>query len=173
MFSPVGMNMERGCPGRVDGDRVVQLAAQTLQAFFTGGGGAREHAVYALAEVDFRPPVLHPPSIRVFGDDGEFVFANTANVFGPDDVVPPPEGSALENTDVVVAVIGADEAIGGYTTGTLWRAPDLRGVRTREYALTLGAHVVTPDEHDGPRLDAERDVAARGTTLRAGELLVR
>jgi len=51
MFSPPGAALERGWPGRLDGDRVVQLAAQTLPSFFTGGGRAREHAVYALADV--------------------------------------------------------------------------------------------------------------------------
>ena len=66
MFTPKELALERGWPGRIDGDRVVQLAAQTLQSFFTGGGGAREHAEYALADVDLRPPVLHPPSVRDF-----------------------------------------------------------------------------------------------------------
>src|SRR6185503_10206775 len=66
MFRPKGTGLERGWPGRVDGDEVVQLAAQTLQAFFTGGGGAREHARYRLDEVELRPPVLHPPGVRVF-----------------------------------------------------------------------------------------------------------
>ena len=65
MFSPKGMALERGWPGRVEGDTVIQLAAQTLQAFFSGGGSAREHARYPLAEVELRPPVRHPPSIRV------------------------------------------------------------------------------------------------------------
>ena len=57
--------LERGWPGRIDGDQIVQLAAQTLQAFFTGGGGAREHATYELADV--RPararalPARDPP----------------------------------------------------------------------------------------------------------------
>ena len=50
MFSPLE-NPVRGWPGRVEGDRVIQLAAQTLQAFFTGGGQAREHAEYPLADV--------------------------------------------------------------------------------------------------------------------------
>jgi hypothetical protein len=172
MFSPKGMDLERGWPGRVDGEHVVQLAAQTLQAFYTGGGGAREHAVYPLADVEFRAPVLHPPGIRIFGDDGEFVFANTANVFGPGDAIDVPDFE-LHGTDALVAVIGADEAIGGYATGVVWRAPDVPGVRTREHGLFLGPFVVTPDEHDGPRLDTERDTAARGTTLRAGELLVK
>ena len=50
MFHPLGHPLERGWVGRVDGDRVVQLAAQTLQSFFTGGGTAREHAQYPLDE---------------------------------------------------------------------------------------------------------------------------
>ena len=44
MFSPQGEHLKRGWPGRVENDRVIQLAAQTLQSFFTGGGKAREHA---------------------------------------------------------------------------------------------------------------------------------
>src|SRR3954451_15863875 len=62
MFTPRELSLERGWPGRIEGDRVIQLAAQTLQSFFTGGGSAREHAEYALADVVLRPPVLHPPS---------------------------------------------------------------------------------------------------------------
>ena len=45
------MPMERGWVGRVEGDEVVHLAAQTLQHVFTGGGKARDHARYPLAEV--------------------------------------------------------------------------------------------------------------------------
>jgi len=51
MFTPKELDLERGWPGRIEGDRVIQLAAQTLQSFFTGGGGAREHAEYQLADV--------------------------------------------------------------------------------------------------------------------------
>ena len=72
MFSPRELDLERGWPGRIDGDTVIQLAAQTLQAFFTGGGTAREHAEYPLADVVFRAPVLHPPSVRIFDDAGDF-----------------------------------------------------------------------------------------------------
>ena len=58
---PRELDLERGWPGRIDGDVVVQLAAQTLQAFFSGGSSAREHAVYPLADVVLRAPVLEPP----------------------------------------------------------------------------------------------------------------
>ena len=66
MFTPRELELERGWPGIIEGDTVYQLAAQTLQAFFTGGGTARRHAEYALADVDLRPPVVHPPSVRDF-----------------------------------------------------------------------------------------------------------
>src|SRR5438552_8051966 len=66
MFSPREPFLERGWPGRIDGDRVVQLAAQTLQAFFSGGGSAREHAEYRLDEVRLLAPVRNPPSVRDF-----------------------------------------------------------------------------------------------------------
>src|SRR2546430_8155934 len=66
MFTPRELALVRGWPGRIEGDKVVQLAAQTLQSFFTGGGNAREHAEFSLADVDLRAPVLHPPTVRDF-----------------------------------------------------------------------------------------------------------
>ena len=66
MFSPEELDLERGWPGRIEGDRVIQLAAQTLQSFFTGGGQARAHAEYPLAEVRLLAPVRRPPSVRDF-----------------------------------------------------------------------------------------------------------
>ena len=88
MFHPVDHPLERGWVGRVDGDRVVQLAAQTLQSFFTGGGTAREHAVYPLAGVHLLAPVLYPPAVRVFSDTRAFEFANPAALVGPDAEIP-------------------------------------------------------------------------------------
>jgi hypothetical protein len=65
MFHPLDRPMERGWVGRIDGDHVFHLAAQTLQSLFTGGGTAREHAVYPLGDVRLLAPVLHP-RLRVF-----------------------------------------------------------------------------------------------------------
>ena len=48
MFTPADSDLQRGWPGRIDGDIVVQLAAQTLQSFFASGSSAREHAAYPL-----------------------------------------------------------------------------------------------------------------------------
>ena len=172
MFSPREPFLERGWPGRIDGDRVIQLAAQTLQSFFTGGGQAREHAEYALADVVFRAPVLHPPSIRVFDDAGDFVFANPAAVKA---VGAEPGVAGAEQVKRVAAIIGADGAIGGFTPLVEWVAPQLHGAKQRDFALTLGPVVTTPDEGFPPGADWDALVAhaAENTTLYPGDLIVR
>jgi fumarylacetoacetate (FAA) hydrolase len=161
MFSPKEADLERGWPGRVDGDRVVQLAAQTLEAFFTGGGGAREHAEYPLADVVFRPPVLHPPSVRVFAgferhDPPFFAFRNTAPIFGHEASVPYPTGTRELDLGLgVAAVVGADGSIGGLTLVNDWTARDLERAereagfgpsKSKDFALSLGPVLVTDDE---------------------------
>src|SRR6266496_6007690 len=134
MFSPLDRNLARGWPGRLEGDRVVQLAAQTLQAFFTGGGGAREHAEYPLVDVVLRAPVLHPPSVRVFDADGDFVFANPTSIYGPEEAVPLPTGAdRVESERRIVAVIGAAGEIGGFTLMNDWLAPELSGAKRRDF----------------------------------------
>jgi fumarylacetoacetate (FAA) hydrolase len=173
MFSPADPLLERGWPGRIDGERVVQLAAQTLQSFFTGGGAAREHAEYALADVDLLAPVLHPPSVRVFSDDGDFSFANPASVHGPEAVVALPTGAGwLESELRLAAVIGAAGAIGGFTLVNDWLAPELPGTKARDFATSLGPVVVTPEE-----LESREDWAAlvahagRNTRLMPGDVI--
>ncbi len=149
MFSPKGKHLQRGWPGRIEGDRVIQLAAQTLQSFFTGGGRAREHAEYPLDEVDLRPPVLRPPSVRDFyafeqhvktararrGFDVPeewyripvFYFSNPNAMYGPEDEIPYPEGTReLDYELEVAAVIGAEGKIGGFTVMNDWSARDLQ-----------------------------------------------
>jgi len=185
MFSPKGMELERGWPGRIDGDDVVQLAAQTLQAFFSGGGTAREHARYPLAEVELRAPVLHPPSVRDFYAFEQhvrtarerrglevppewyeipvFYFSNPAAIYGPDDVVPYPDGSeALDYELEVAAVIGAGDQIGGFTVMNDWSARDLQRkemkvglgpAKGKDFATSLGPVLVTPDELGDLRLE--------------------
>src|ERR1700757_920349 len=112
MFSPRAHELERGWPGRIDGDRVVQLAAQTLQSYFSGGGSAREHAWYPLDEVVFRAPVLHPPSVPLFDAGGDFAFANPAAIIAAHDVVPRPAGvDEIVPVNRVAAIVDADGAI--------------------------------------------------------------
>jgi fumarylacetoacetate (FAA) hydrolase len=154
MFTPRELALERGWPGRIEGDRVIQLAAQTLQAFFTGGGSAREHAEYALEDVVLRAPVLHPPAVRDFmafeqhvvtarrqrGSDVPkewyeipvFYFSNPAALYGPGEDVPYPASTReLDYELECAAVIGADGAIGGFTVLNDWSARDLQRAEMR------------------------------------------
>jgi Fumarylacetoacetate (FAA) hydrolase family len=194
MFHPADHPLERGWVGRVDGDQVTQLAAQTLQAFFTGGGSAREHARYRLDAVRLLAPVLHPPAIRVFEGQRTFAFANPAAICGPGGEVP---SHRLLHGDLVLrarlaAVTGADGTLAGYTLLAEWRDPALEPPKDRDFAFVVGPFVVTPDELDPagvevvvrvdgdevaraslPDFDwaAARDLAAAGTRLHPGDLL--
>lgn len=177
MFHPVGHPMDRGWVGRVDGDRVVHLAAQTLQSFFTGGGTAREHAEYPLGEVVLLAPVLHPPSVRVFDDVHSCVFANPAAIVGPGASIAPPSDTVSQGRLGVLvrptAVMGADGEVGGFTILAEWRAAGIAPPKDRDFALGLGPVVVTPDELTPTGFDwkAAVEFAARGTVLYPGDLL--
>lgn len=196
MFHPLDHPMERGWVGRIDGDSVIQLAAQTLQSLFTGGGSAREHAVYQLAGVRLLAPVLHPPAVRIFDDQETFAFANPAAIVRPGAQVAP-GGSLVQGGLVLVprlaGVIGADGALAGFTALAEWRDPTRMPPKDRDFALGLGPVVVTRDELDPARLEAivridgverargsfddfeweaARDLAANRTRLYPGDLLV-
>ena len=154
MFTPRELELERGWPGLIEGDTVIQLAAQTLQAFFTGGGTARHHAEYALADVEFRAPVLHPPSLRDFYAFEQhvktarasrglevpqewyeipvFYFSNPAAIYGPSDEIPkPPDTEELDYELEVAAIIGAEGRIGGFTIMNDWSARDLQAAEMK------------------------------------------
>jgi fumarylacetoacetate (FAA) hydrolase len=149
MFRPRGSEMVRGWPGRIEDDRVIQFAAQTLQSFFTGGGHAREHAEYALDEIELLAPVLRPPSVRDFYAFEEhvktaraargldvpeewyrvpvFYFSNPSAIYGPEAEIPYPEGTEELDFELeVAAVIGDEGAIGGFTVMNDWSARDLQ-----------------------------------------------
>jgi hypothetical protein len=192
MFHPVGHPMERGWVGRFDGDRVVHLAAQTLQSFFTGGGAAREHDEYPLSEVRLLTPVLHPPSIRLFDDATTFAFANPAAVVGPGAEIPCNDQlQGLVLAPRIAGIVGAARAPAAFTILAEWRDPTRDTPKDRDFALGLGPVAVTADTFD-PRglavvriedgepvegvadsFDWERSVAlaAEGTTLYPGDLL--
>jgi len=169
MFTPADADLERGWPGRIDGDSVVQLAAQTLQSYFASGSSAREHAAYPLAQVKLRAPVLEPPAIRVFDAPGAFTFANPTAIRSPESEIGRPDGR-LDAAQRLVAVIGADGAIGGWTGLVEWRAPDLPAPKDRDFALLLGPTVETTLT-DGFDWEAARALAAGNTRLRPGDLL--
>jgi len=158
MFSPIAHDV-RGWPGRIEGDRVIQLAAQTLISFFTGGGQAREHAEFPLDQVRLLAPVQRPPSVRDFyafeqhvknaravTGRGEvprewyeipaFYFSNPAAIYGPDDEIPYPEGTEKLDYELeVAAVVGANGEIGGFMVMNDWSARDLQ---RQEMAIGLG-----------------------------------
>lgn len=199
MFHPPEHPLKRGWVGRIEGDRVVQLAAQTLQSFFTGGGSAREHAVFPLAGVRLLTPVLSPPAVRVFDDMSSFAFANPAAVVGPGAEVgagQSPNNRLLRGGLMLLprlaAVVGDGGAIGGFTAVADWRRPELVPPKDRDFAFAVGPVVTTPDELDPDgvhavvrvageaRLKARfegfdwgvaRALAAEGTTLRPGDLI--
>ena len=158
MFTPVERHLERGWPGRIEGDRVIHLAAQTLQSFFTGGSQAREHAEYRLDEVELLPPVLHPPAVRDFYafeqhvatarasrglavppewyEQPVFYFSNPAAIYGPEAEIPYPPGTQeLDYELEVAAIVGAEGRIGGFTVLNDWSARDLQ---RREMKVGLG-----------------------------------
>ena len=189
MFHPNGSPMERGWVGRIDGDRVVHLAAQTIQSFFTGGSSSREHAEYPLAEVTLLAPIMHPPAVRDFYAFEQhvatarasrglevppewyelpvFYFSNPSAIYGPEQEIPYPEGTAeLDYELEVAAVIGAEGAIGGFTVLNDWSARDLQRLelkvglgpaKGKDFATSIGPIVVTVDELDG----SEAEMVAR------------
>jgi hypothetical protein len=146
MFHPNDTPMDRGWVGRVDGERMLHLAAQTLQSLFLNGGTAREHAEYPLADVTVLVPVQYPPTVRLFSGDGSFRFANATAVVGDGVAV---EGSAVQAQARVATVIGADGEIGGTTALLEWSDPaEKPEVKRSDFGLVLGPLVVTPDELD-------------------------
>ena len=169
MFTPAEADLERGWPGRIDGDTVVQLAAQTLQSFFTGGSSAREHAEYRLADVLLRAPVLEPPVVRLFEDAARFSFANPTAIRSPAAFIIRPDGR-LDVATRLAAVIGLDGAIGGWTGLAEFRAPELEPPKDRDFALVLGP-VVDTELADGFDWEAARALAELNTRLRPGDLL--
>ncbi len=178
MFHPADHPLERGWVGRIDGEHVTQLAAQTLQSFFTGGGAAREHAMYRLADVRLLAPVLHPPSVRLYSDQDTFEWANPAAICSPNDIVRAPSYNLSLGPLALFArlagVVGAHEEVAGLTLLAEWRRPGLRPPKDRDFALGLGPVVVTPDELGSDdleaivRVDGEEQLRATLRPLRLG-----
>jgi fumarylacetoacetate (FAA) hydrolase len=169
MFTPRELELERGWPGRIEGDRVIQLAAQTLQSFFSSGASAREHDAFPLADVLLRAPVLEPPAVRLFEDERTFAFGNPAAIRSPGSFVTRPRGR-LDVLQRLAAVIGHDGELGGWTGLAEWRAPELEPPKDRDFALLLGP-VVDTELVDGFDWEQACARAALHTRLRPGDLL--
>jgi fumarylacetoacetate (FAA) hydrolase len=173
----------RVAPGRLEGERVLELGARTLAAWLAAGGeDVQEHA---REDVRLLAPVPLPPSVRDFyaferhvraarAQRGlevapewyrvpVFYFSNPAAIYGPDDAVPyPEETGALDYELEAAAVIGGDGRIAGFTIMNDWSARDLQKMemavglgpaKGKDFATSLGPVLVTPDELGDLRLE--------------------
>jgi fumarylacetoacetate (FAA) hydrolase len=144
--------------GRLDGDRVVELAAGSMLDWLRGDGHAPTGRDHALDDVALLAPVPTPPSFRDFfayeghvatgwrlrgGEIPEawyeapvFYFSNPASIQGPGQAVRRPRDSqALDFELEIAAVIGEDGEIAGYTLLNDWSARD---IQRQEMTVGLG-----------------------------------
>jgi fumarylacetoacetate (FAA) hydrolase len=172
----------RDAPGRIDGDRVVELGAPSLAAWLAEGG--EEVGEHLLDGVRLRAPVPRPPSVRDFyaferhvatarAQRGlemapdwyripVFYFSNPAAMLGPEDEVRfPAESSAWDYELEAAAVIGSEGRIAGFTVLNDWSARDLQKMemavglgpaKGKDFGTSLGPVLVTPDELGDLRL---------------------
>jgi fumarylacetoacetate (FAA) hydrolase len=145
---------DRSRPGRIEGDRVVELGADSLVAVLESDADVPEVDVLALADVQLCAPVPEPPSVRDFfafeqhvatarANRGSevpaewyeipvFYFSNPAAIFGPDEEIPYPHASEeLDYELEVAAVIGTGGRIAGFTVMNDWSARDLQRKEVR------------------------------------------
>jgi fumarylacetoacetate (FAA) hydrolase len=144
--------------GRLDGDRVVELAAHSMLEWLRGDGHAPTGRDHALEEVALLAPVPDPPSVRdFFAYEGHvatgfslrgaeipeawyaapvFYFSNPASIQGPGQPVRRPRDSQRLDFELeIAAVIGEDGEIAGYTLFNDWSARDLQ---RQEMTVGLG-----------------------------------
>jgi fumarylacetoacetate (FAA) hydrolase len=144
--------------GRLDGDRVIELAAPTMLDWLRGDGHEPAGRDHALEDVVLLAPVPEPPSVRDFYAfeghastgarlrGGElarewyeipvFYFSNPASIQGPGQPVRRPAGSERLDLELeIAAVIGEGGQIAGFTLFNDWSARDLQ---RREMAVNLG-----------------------------------
>jgi fumarylacetoacetate (FAA) hydrolase len=144
--------------GRLDGERVVELAAPTMLDWLRGDGHEPAGRDHALEEVALLAPIPTPPSVRDFfayeghvatgwrlrgGEIPEawyeapvFYFSNPASIQGPNAAVKRPQGCQLLDFELeIAAVIGEGGEIAGYTLFNDWSARD---IQRREMTVGLG-----------------------------------
>ncbi len=173
----------RQAPGRIEGERVIELAAPSLAAYLEAGG--EDVAEHALADVRLLAPIPRPPSIRDFYAFERhvraarlqrgveiapewykipvFYFSSPAAVVGPEaEIHFPPESIARDYELEAAAVIGAAGQIAGFTIMNDWSARELQKMemavglgpaKAKDFATSLGPWLVTPDELGELRLE--------------------
>ena len=148
----------RGGVGRLEGERVIQLAAPTMLDWLRGEGREDAGVEHALAGVELLAPVPEPPSVRdFFAFEGHvatgwrlrggdipaawyeapvFYFSNPASIHGPGQPVRRPADTQMLDFELeVAAVLDADGAIAGFTLFNDWSARD---VQRQEMTVGLG-----------------------------------
>ncbi|MBI5105495.1 MAG: fumarylacetoacetate hydrolase family protein [Solirubrobacterales bacterium] len=144
--------------GRLDGDRVVELAAPSMLDWLRGEGHGEAGRDHALADVALRAPLCDPPSVRDFfayeghvatgwrlrgGDVPEawyeapvFYFSNPASIHDPGRPVRRPAGCEWLDFELeIAAVVGEEGAIAGFTLLNDWSARD---IQRKEMTVGLG-----------------------------------
>jgi fumarylacetoacetate (FAA) hydrolase len=106
-----------------------------------------------------------------------FYFSNPASIHGPGQPVRRPESTRLLDFELeVAAVIGADGEIAGFTLLNDWSARDVQReemtvglgpVKGKDFAISLGPWLVTPDElpYEDGRLRLEATASVNGREL--------
>ncbi len=135
--------------GRIDGDRVVELAARSMLQWLRGEGHEPAGRDHALDDVTLRAPVPEPPSVRDFYayeghvatgnrlrgrdvpeawyDFPVFYFSNPASIKDPGAAIKRPDGCAWMDFELeIAAVIGAEGTIAGFTLLNDWSARDIQ-----------------------------------------------
>ena len=176
-------HLGRAVPGRIEGDRVIALAAPSLADYLEVGG--QDVGEHALAEVRLLAPIPRPPSVRDFYAFERhvkasrlqrgveiapewyqvpvFYFSNPAAIIGPEEEVRfPPESVARDYELEAAAVIGASGRIAGFTILNDWSARELQKMemavglgpaKGKDFATSLGPWLVTADELGDLRLE--------------------
>jgi len=185
--------------GRLLGEQVEVLAAASMVEWLRGEGRDGTGERLPLAEAELLAPVPEPPSVRdFFAFEGHvatgwrlrgaeippawysaptFYFSNPASVHGPGEEVHRPGRTRMLDFELeVAAVIGAADAIGGFTLLNDWSARDVQReemtiglgpAKGKDFALSLGPWLVTPDElpYEDGRLRIEAAASVNGVEL--------
>jgi fumarylacetoacetate (FAA) hydrolase len=182
LFAPTSDSQGGTRVGRVEDDCIVELEAPGLVAAL-GMDELEERRVHPLHTVQLCCPIPEPPAIRDFlsfedhvrearKHRGEqvppewyeipvFYFSNPAAMYGPDETIPYPAGTAALDYELEVAgIIGSNGLIAGFTIMNDWSARDLQmremrlglgPAKGKDFATSLGPVVVTVDEFPGDR----------------------
>jgi fumarylacetoacetate (FAA) hydrolase len=148
--------------GRIEGDRLLVLAAPDMLRLLAGEGRDETGVELALADVRLLAPVPEPPSVRDFyAFEGHvaagaarrgreiapywyeapaFYFSNPASIHGPGEPLRRPASTSMLDFELeIAAVIGADDrgelGLFGFTLMNDWSARD---VQASEVTVGLG-----------------------------------